>query len=143
MGAGALVLNAQHQILLLKPTYKDHWVLPGGVVELNESPRDGCMREVKEETGLAIALSQLLCIDYVQDGERETIQFVFYGGILSQQQIESIQLPPDEISQYQFIAFDAAMPLVSYKFQRRLSHCHKALLTSTTVYLEKGELVGW
>ena len=50
--------------IILKPTYKNHWLLPGGVVEANESPRQACIREVKEETDIDCQLTRLLCIDY-------------------------------------------------------------------------------
>ena len=64
MGAGCLLFNSEDEILIVKPTYKDYWTLPGGVVEQNESPRDACMREVKEEIGIEIVPKRLVCIDY-------------------------------------------------------------------------------
>ncbi|GAB4532071.1 MAG: hypothetical protein Tsb0014_16140 [Pleurocapsa sp.] len=44
MGAGCLLFNTEGKILIVKPTYKDAWNLPGGVVEANESPRNACIR---------------------------------------------------------------------------------------------------
>jgi hypothetical protein len=40
MAAGALFFNHRDEILILKPTYRDDWLIPGGVVELDESPYD-------------------------------------------------------------------------------------------------------
>ncbi|MFN8123721.1 MAG: NUDIX domain-containing protein [Thermoleophilia bacterium] len=37
-----------------------HWTLPGGGVELHESPEDGAVREVLEETGHTVELVRLL-----------------------------------------------------------------------------------
>ena len=65
MGAGCLFFNHEGKILILKPTYKDNWLLPGGVIEANESPRQACIREVKEETGIDCQPTRLLCVDYV------------------------------------------------------------------------------
>lgn len=48
MGVGALFLNDKNEILIVKPSYKDHWSVPGGVVDENESPRQACIREVKK-----------------------------------------------------------------------------------------------
>jgi 8-oxo-dGTP pyrophosphatase MutT (NUDIX family) len=67
MGAGCLLFDNQGRILILKPTYKDHWLLPGGVIEANQSPRQACIREVKEETGIDCQPTKLICIDYVSD----------------------------------------------------------------------------
>ena len=39
-------------MLLCQLTYKRDWDLPGGVVEVGESPRMAVQREVEEELGL-------------------------------------------------------------------------------------------
>jgi thiamine-phosphate pyrophosphorylase len=51
----AVVFNQDHEVLLVKRTVEPkagQWCLPGGFVEMGESPEDGCLRELKEETGL-------------------------------------------------------------------------------------------
>jgi len=51
----AVVINEQEQILLVKRNVEPkigQWCLPGGFVEMGESPEQGCLRELKEETGL-------------------------------------------------------------------------------------------
>src|SRR5690349_8448493 len=84
MGAGALFFNAASELLLVKPTYRDYWSIPGGVVEDGESPRQGCMREVREEIGLDVRLGPLLVVDYTSraTSPREALQFLFHGGTL-------------------------------------------------------------
>lgn len=49
------IIIEKGKILLIKRAtspYKDHWALPGGFVELNETLEEAVAREVKEETGL-------------------------------------------------------------------------------------------
>ena len=60
MAAAALFLNEQHEILIVKPIYRELWLLPGGVVEEGESPRQACIREIREELGLVIAVGRFL-----------------------------------------------------------------------------------
>jgi thiamine-phosphate diphosphorylase len=51
----AVVFNEGHEVLLVKRNVEPkagQWCLPGGFVEMGESPEDGCLRELKEETGL-------------------------------------------------------------------------------------------
>ena len=53
--AGALLHDGEGRILILKPTYKAGWTIPGGQIEEDgESPWEGCRREVVEETGLVV-----------------------------------------------------------------------------------------
>ena len=45
------------EVLLVKRNhepFKDFWALPGGFLEMEETPEDGARRELKEETGVEI-----------------------------------------------------------------------------------------
>ena len=139
MGVGCLLCDRQGKILILKPTYKNHWLLPGGVIEVNESPLQACIREVKEETDLDCQPSRLLCVDYVSDrlNKIESIQFVFYGGIISPK--AQINLPKKEISNYQFLEAKVAILMLGIYSQRRLQSCLVHLNDRKTVYLENGK----
>ena len=39
-----------------KPPFKDHWSLPGGVIELGETLQEAAARELMEETGVTAEL---------------------------------------------------------------------------------------
>ena len=52
MAAGVLYVDDQDRVLIVEPTYHDHWNLPGGVVQANESPYAAARREIGEELGL-------------------------------------------------------------------------------------------
>src|SRR6266513_954874 len=85
MAAGAIFLNAIGNILIVKPTYRPDWLIPGGTVEADESTKTACMREIKEELDLDIVCGKLLCVEYLPKGAQQTesVHFVFYGGILT------------------------------------------------------------
>ena len=51
--AQMLVRDTDDRVLLCNLTYKRDWDLPGGVVEVNESPHVAVAREVEEELGAA------------------------------------------------------------------------------------------
>ncbi|MED4016281.1 NUDIX hydrolase [Sutcliffiella cohnii] len=53
--SAAVVLNDQNRILL-KQDPKRGWELPGGQVEQDETIKNACVREVKEETGIDIEI---------------------------------------------------------------------------------------
>jgi ADP-ribose pyrophosphatase YjhB (NUDIX family) len=141
MGAGCLFFNSEGKILVVKPVYKDTWNLPGGVVEANESPQNSCIREVREEIGIEVKLERLLCIDYTSKNKEaiESLQFIFFGGILAPEKISEIKIATDEISAYQFLPPKQALTLVSQTLARRITQCLTISDRNTTLYLEDQE----
>lgn len=66
LAAYALVVDGGHVLLTrLAPFVVDTelWTLPGGGVEHGEDPRDAVVREVLEETGLAVEVSERVWVD--------------------------------------------------------------------------------
>src|SRR6201989_3012499 len=84
VAAGALIRDPYGRILLVKPTYKDGWDIPGGYVEPGESPAQACQREIREEIGLSRELGRLLLVDWApHPSEGDKLLFVFDGGTLA------------------------------------------------------------
>src|ERR1700680_3274578 len=65
VSAGALIFDRAGRLLILKPTYKSGWTIPGGVMEADgESPWEACRREVREETGIDVVRGRLAAVDF-------------------------------------------------------------------------------
>jgi 8-oxo-dGTP diphosphatase len=62
LGAFAVILDDQGYVLLSHRRDLDVWNLPGGRVEQGELPHETVIREVKEETGLDVAIERLVGI---------------------------------------------------------------------------------
>lgn len=60
VGADAAIFNDKGEILLMERADGSGWCLPCGWVEANERPYDTVIREVREETGLEVAVQQLV-----------------------------------------------------------------------------------
>jgi ADP-ribose pyrophosphatase YjhB (NUDIX family) len=80
VGVGAVVV-AEGRVLLVRrgrEPLKGHWSLPGGLLELGESLIDGVVREVREETGLAVEPIELIeLLDRIhREGERVRYHYV-------------------------------------------------------------------
>jgi 8-oxo-dGTP pyrophosphatase MutT (NUDIX family) len=80
-----LVRDPDGRVLLCQLTYKRDWDLPGGVVEVGESPRLAVQREVEEELGLEIEPGDLLLTDWLPawGGWDDAVCLVFDGGTRS------------------------------------------------------------
>lgn len=103
VSAGALITDPFGKILLVKPNYRDHWTLPGGICEHGEPPHAGCAREVAEEIGLDVPIGALLAIDWSQPygGQaRPILHFVFDGGTLDTG--EAVVLQREELDDFRF-----------------------------------------
>lgn len=138
VGAGALYLNDKGDILLVKPNYKDYWLIPGGSADANESPRAACIREVKEEIGLDLHNPRLLCARYrvSQDFFGDGFTFVFEGGVLDEETIKQIVLEEKELEAYRFVPLREAVTLVGAGMVPVLPAALKAYTEGTIEYIE-------
>jgi 8-oxo-dGTP diphosphatase len=103
--ATAIIPFPPGKILLIKRAtvpFKDYWALPGGRLDLGETVEQTVIREVKEETGLDVAV---ICKvgEYHEQGVQGGVEYDYYpacflvkivGGEIKKQEseIEEIQL---------------------------------------------------
>jgi ADP-ribose pyrophosphatase YjhB (NUDIX family) len=143
MGGGCLFFNEEGDILLVRPTYKPGWEIPGGVVELDESPKQCCMREVQEELGLKRNIGDLLVVDYNRDTQEKTesLMFIFNGGLLTDSEIRSIQLRQEELSEFRFFSVTNLPTEMTPDLRDRVLVACQQADTLSGVYLEDQKLV--
>ena len=75
IGVFGIVFDGKGRVLLCHRRDYDLWNLPGGGLEVGESPTEGVIREVKEESGLDVVISRLVGI--YSKPERNDIIFSF------------------------------------------------------------------
>lgn len=139
--AGALIFDLAGRLLLLKPTYKKRWTIPGGQMEANgESPWEACRRETREECGLEILRGRLVCVDFLRPRPNRPggMRFLFDCGNFTDQQLETITLQEDEVSEHRFEDPTRASDYLSGPVRRRVS---AAIEAGGFVYLEDGQPV--
>jgi len=134
--AAALFTNPAGRVLLVKPNYRDHWLLPGGILEDGEAPHAGCRREVSEELWLDIEPGPLLALGWAApEGARPKpiVVFIFDGGVLADD--VPIRLQESELDEYRFVAggdLDRYLPPV---MSDRVSAALRNRGSGTTAYL--------
>ncbi|WP_086665164.1 NUDIX domain-containing protein [Lentzea kentuckyensis] len=137
--AGALFFDDADRVMLLEPTYKNHWDIPGGYVEAGETPSEACRREIEEELGLEVDLGRLLVVDWApSEAEGAKVLFVFDGGVLGADQLAEVSLAAAEIASFEFVDLSAAADRMIPRLTRRVVSAVRARRTGTTLYLEHG-----
>jgi 8-oxo-dGTP diphosphatase len=140
VAAGVLFFDADGKIMMVRPTYKPFWDIPGGYVEADETPSAAAAREVSEELGLRVEVGELLSVDWAPNSEEGSkILFIFDGGGLAAHELESIRFSDGELAEYRFIAVDELEQVTIPRLARRLRATCVARSSRTPVYLEGGE----
>lgn len=60
VGTVAAIFDTDGRQLLMKRPESGTWCFPGGFVDVTESPAEAAVREVKEETGLDVEITELV-----------------------------------------------------------------------------------
>jgi 8-oxo-dGTP pyrophosphatase MutT (NUDIX family) len=122
--AGALIWDRKGRLLILKPTYKGGWTLPGGIVEADgETPWEACRREAREECGLDLRRGELVCVDFLRPrpGRPGGMRFLFDIGRFDKSALIGITLQAEEIARHRLARVDRALQLLSGPVRRRVA----------------------
>jgi RimJ/RimL family protein N-acetyltransferase/8-oxo-dGTP pyrophosphatase MutT (NUDIX family) len=138
-----LVRDPDDRVLLCRLTYKQDWDLPGGVVEVGESPRVGVSREVDEELSLSIEAGALLLADWLPPwgGWDDAVCLVFDGGAHDSALAEEIVCQTREIRSARFCTVGEVHQLCADFTARRIDSALAALDGPAGTYSESGRPV--
>jgi 8-oxo-dGTP diphosphatase len=159
--SGALIFDRDRRLLILKPTYKKGWTIPGGVMEADgETPWEACQREVREECGLRVREARLACVDFRRPrpprpgrpgrpgkpGRPGGMRFLFDCGTVGDAALDSLVLQDDEIAESRLLPLPDALSLLSKPVRRRVRATTRAATRAVgrgtgLVYLEDGRPV--
>ena len=99
-----LLRDHDGRVLLCGLTYKQDWDLPGGVVEVGESPQLAVSRELEEELGLKVPAGALLLTDWLPPwgGWDDALCLVFDGGVHDAAVLDTARFEVREIADARF-----------------------------------------
>jgi 8-oxo-dGTP pyrophosphatase MutT (NUDIX family) len=86
----AVVFDRRGRLLLQQRSDGGQWGLPGGSVEVGESVRDAIIREVREETGLIVAIRRLI-------------------GVYSAPELQLVRYPDGNVWHYVSVSFECSV----------------------------------
>ena len=131
-----LVRDPEGRVLLCQLTYKRDWDLPGGVVEVGESPRLAVQREVEEELGLEIEPGDLLLTDWLPPwgGWDDAVCLVFDGGTRPRDELDDVVKQEREIRDVRWCTVEEVDELAADFTARRV----RAAVGGGQPYTESG-----
>lgn len=125
LAACVMLFDEEGRLLVLETTYRKGWLVPGGIVERNESPWEGAVREVREEIGIELDRLDFAAMDWRSSDDEydDSLHFVFHGGVLSPEQKSEIRPDGVEIANYRFADRAEAHDLLEPHLGKRIMAC--------------------
>jgi 8-oxo-dGTP diphosphatase len=124
--ATAIITYSPDKILLIKRRtvpFSGYWALPGGRVDPGETVEQTIVREVKEETGLDMAIVSKIG-DYHEQGVQDGVEYDYYpacflvktvGGEIKKQESEIEEIKLFSLSEVpEAMAFEHAQMIKDY-----------------------------
>lgn len=138
-----LIQDGAGRVLMCQLTYKQDWDLPGGVVEVGESPQLAVVREVEEELGLQIPAGSLLLTDWLPpwSGWDDALCLVFDGGTHDAAISDEVVKQAREIRAAEFCTIDEVRERCADFTARRVESALNTVSTGpdrTPAYTESG-----
>jgi len=128
--ATAIIMFPTDKLLLIKRAtvpFKGYWALPGGKAELGETVEQTIVREVKEETGLNIAIISKVG-EYHELGVQGGVEYDYYpacflvktvGGKIKNQESEIQEIKLFSLNELpETLAFEHAEMIKDYAIKR-------------------------
>jgi len=135
-----LVRDTDGRVLLCQLTYKRDWDLPGGVVEVGESPRLAVGREIEEELALTIDPGGLVLTDWLPPwgGWDDAVCLVFDGGVHDPAVLAGMVTQPREIRTAEFCTLEEVDERCADFTARRVRAALSAVESGVPAYTESG-----
>ena len=118
--AAGIVYDAEGRVLFVRQRPDGVWSTPGGSLEPEETPAEGAVREVREETGLETVVVRLLgviggpsfVVEYPNCDRTQYLSTVFECGVVG----GSLRPDHDEVSEVAFLTLDEARAVITQRW---------------------------
>jgi len=119
----AIIPCSDDKILLIKRNtkpFKDYWALPGGRMDPGEKIEQTVVREVKEETGLYVAIVSVVG-DYVEKGVKDDIEYEYYPTCFAVKPVGGeLRKQDSEIQEIKAFSLDALPKPLAFEHEKMI-----------------------
>ena len=84
VGAAVLAVDSNRRVLLVRRSgdpARGSWCLPGGFMDIGETPQETAIRECKEESGFEVEITRLLDVFYYEDYRGSGVMIIYKGQV--------------------------------------------------------------
>lgn len=138
-----LLTDEAGRACVLETTFKPDFELPGGILEVGESPRVGLVREVREELSRQVSVGRLLVVDWLAPhlGWDDAVELIFDGGQMPARSVGLLRPDGREIRAVHWLEPALAAERMAPFARGRLLAALAAREEGRTLYLEAGERI--
>ncbi|NUU22718.1 MAG: NUDIX hydrolase [Streptomycetaceae bacterium] len=142
--SAALIPDARGRLVVVNPSYKDGWELPGGMADEGEDPYATARREVLEEIGLDLPLGRLLLCDATPARVygRMILHFVFDAPALDAAQTRDLRATDVELIGAAALPVEQALAALHPRAAQRAETALALRESGGFAYLVDGRPVG-
>ncbi len=116
--AAVVFIEKDHRVLLVRRAInpeRGKWALPAGYIDDGEDPREAAIREVREETGLAIEITRLIDVQTGPDSHGASIVIIYAARAL-----DGIARPLDDADAVLWYAVGDPLPELAFESTRQM-----------------------
>ena len=113
VSAATVTLDSHNRVLLQRRRDTGEWELPGGVVNLGESPWEAAERETLEETGVTVEVGSIV-------GVYTVLNITVQEFLFSARAVEGEPHATDESTEAGFFDKEIALDMVNDVFARKI-----------------------
>lgn len=121
VASGVLCRDAQGRVLVVHDTFKQYWTIPGGVVDADEDPRTGAVREAWEEAGVRVEAGPLLGVFTASWPDRMVL--VYDAAPIGDVDTQPVPLHTHEIDAVAWLPLDEALARLTPHVAEQVRHC--------------------
>ena len=138
-----LLTDESGRVCILETTFKPDFELPGGILDVGETPRQGLVREIEEELNHTMSVGRLLVVDWLAPylGWEDAVELIFDGCEMPSASVGLLRPDLREIRAVHWLEPDAAAERMAPFARGRLRAALAARAEGRTLYLEAGQRI--
>lgn len=107
--AQKVLLYKDNKVLITRDSRDKEFELPGGRLDNDEEPKEGILREIREELGIESKLEQIFDIKTMFHGrDKETMIFIYYTASLVEEN-PTFKTDPLEVEEMKWVDKDSLL----------------------------------